>query len=102
MMSFVCNITIVLALFVCITAPTAFCQELNGWIKGDMRWIVKSPSVDASVIGIILKKAAVNRSSTRLILAQRDDLRRSSGYQHASVMWPAGQRRSYGQGDMPT
>ncbi len=27
--------------------------------KGDMCWVVKSPSVDATVIGIILKKAAV-------------------------------------------
>ncbi len=38
----------------------AFGQELNGWIRGDMCWVVKTPSGDAKIIGIIKKKAAVS------------------------------------------
>ncbi len=37
----------------------AFGQELNGWIRGDMCWVVKTPSGDAKIIGIIKKKAHV-------------------------------------------
>ena len=36
-----------------------FSAEIDGWIKGETCWVVKSPSTDATIVGIILKKAAV-------------------------------------------
>jgi uncharacterized protein YgiM (DUF1202 family) len=52
-------IAIALLLTVCITTTPGFCAELNGWIKGDTCWVVKTPSVKAKIIGMIKKKAAV-------------------------------------------
>ena len=48
----------VLLIIVLFCLP-AFCTELNGWIKSETCWVVKKPSDNAKVIGIILKKAAV-------------------------------------------
>ncbi len=39
--------------------PSAFCAEIDGWIKSETCWVVKSPSTDSLIVGIILKKAAV-------------------------------------------
>ncbi len=50
---------IALLLTVFIVTTSAFCAELNGWIKGDTCWVVKTPSVNAKIVGIIKKKDAV-------------------------------------------
>ena len=38
---------------------SAFSAETNGWIKTDTCWVVKKPTKDAKIVGIILKGAAV-------------------------------------------
>lgn len=40
-------------------AGAALGKELDGWIKGEMCWVVKEPSKDAKIVGIIKRKAAV-------------------------------------------
>jgi hypothetical protein len=46
-------------IFICLFATSVFCSEINGWVKSETCWVVKEPSKDAKIIGIILKKAAV-------------------------------------------
>ena len=48
-----------LLLTVSIAIAPVFCDELSGWIKGDTCWVIKAPSADSKIIGIIKKKAAV-------------------------------------------
>lgn len=54
------SITMFICLFLLI-GSNAFGAELNGWIKVDIYpcWVVKSPSMNSPIIGIINKKAAV-------------------------------------------
>lgn len=37
---------------------------LNGWIKGDICWVVKTPDTKSPIVGIISKKAAVTVNET--------------------------------------
>lgn len=48
-----------ITILIVFMAISAFSAELNGWIKGDTCWVIKSPSTNATIIGIIKKKAAV-------------------------------------------
>lgn len=36
-----------------------FAAEIDGWVKGETCWVVKSPSTDATIVGILKRKAAV-------------------------------------------
>ena len=40
-------------------ANAVFCSEINGWVKSETCWVVREPTKEAKIIGIILKKAAV-------------------------------------------
>lgn len=55
------RIFILIALLILINflATSAFCSEISGWIKSETCWVVKEPSKDAKVVGIIKQKAAV-------------------------------------------
>jgi len=46
-------------MLVSIFAASAFCSEISGWVKSETCWVVKEPSKDAKIVGIIIKKAAV-------------------------------------------
>lgn len=46
-------------IFISLFADAVFCSEINGWVKSETCWVVREPSKDAKIIGIILKKAAV-------------------------------------------
>ncbi|WDN87806.1 hypothetical protein BuS5_00774 [Desulfosarcina sp. BuS5] len=46
-------------MFISLFANSVFCSEISGWVKSETCWVVKEPSKDAKIIGIILKKAAV-------------------------------------------
>jgi len=50
---------IALLIFISLFANVVFCSEINGWVKSETCWVVKEPSKEAKIIGIILKKAAV-------------------------------------------
>ena len=61
-----CTTIVTIVLFVLLIVPfTAFCAEKDGWIKGDTCWVVKTPSRDAKIVGIIKKKAAVTVETAR-------------------------------------
>lgn len=51
--------SIILSTLLLFLAVPAISAELNGWIKGESCWVVKSPDSKAPIIGIIKKKAAV-------------------------------------------
>ena len=43
-----------------ILFPTyALSAEVSGWVKSETCWVVKKPSKDAKIVGIIKQKAAV-------------------------------------------
>jgi len=46
-------------LVVTFFGTSVFCSEINGWIKSETCWVVKKPSKDTKIVGIILRKAAV-------------------------------------------
>jgi hypothetical protein len=39
-------------------STSAFCSELDGWIKSQTCWVVKTPSKKATIVGIIKYKSA--------------------------------------------
>ena len=46
-------------MFMSLFATSAFCSEISGWVKSETCWVVKEPSKDAKIVGIIKQKAAV-------------------------------------------
>lgn len=37
---------------------SAFCSEIDGWIKSQTCWVAKTPSTEAKIVGIIKYKSA--------------------------------------------
>jgi len=57
-----CKKLFLLIVFSMITLfpPYAFSSEvISGWVKSETCWVVKKPSKDAKIVGIIKQKAAV-------------------------------------------
>lgn len=51
--------SIAFIIFMCFFATSVFCSEISGWVKSETCWVVKEPSKDAKIVGIIKQKAAV-------------------------------------------
>jgi hypothetical protein len=42
-----------------LTTSPAFCAPYSGWVKGETCWVVKEPSIESRIVGIIVQKASV-------------------------------------------
>lgn len=58
-------IFIIVLLTVSFLITPAFSSEIHGWIKSKTCWVVKTPSTDATIVGLIIYKAACTVEDAR-------------------------------------
>jgi hypothetical protein len=48
-----------IAILMFLYAFPVFAFEIEGWVKGDICWVVKEPSEKSTIVGFLKRKAAI-------------------------------------------